>query len=108
MLIEAATARSEHDPDLEASVAAINLEAAAAAANLEAAAAAHLEAAAADITMHPVTGAFADSSHESAFRVGLTSSSGRFHPTSSSWFWLIPFLSGWRSSPRVSCASCGS
>ena len=68
MLIEAATARSEHDPDLEASVAAINLEAAAAAANLEAAAAAHLEAAAADITMHPVTGAFADSSHESAFR----------------------------------------
>merc|ERR1740130_1271193 len=51
MLLEAAVPRSEHDPDLEAAAAAINLEAAAAA----------------DLAMHPVTGAFVDSSHESAF-----------------------------------------
>eukprot|EP00964_Phaeocystis_antarctica_P107315 scaffold72066_cov67-Phaeocystis_antarctica.AAC.1 len=76
MLLEAAVSRSEHDPDLEAAAAAINLEEAAAAANLEAAAAASLAAAAAaslaaaaaaNLAMHSVTGAFANSSHESAF-----------------------------------------
>ncbi len=79
MLLEAAVPRSEHDPDNEAdaieaadneadaetdaeteAAEAINLAAEAAAANLEAAAVM------ANLTMHPVTGAFAEPSHESA------------------------------------------
>ena len=69
MLLEAAVPRSEHDPDNEAdaetdaeteAAQAINLAAEAAAANLKAAAVM------ANLTMHPVTGAFAEPSHESA------------------------------------------
>ena len=82
MLLEAAVPRSEHDPDDEAedneaadneadaeteAAEAINLAAEAAAANLEAAAVRTLAAVMANLTMHPVTGAFAESSHESAF-----------------------------------------
>jgi len=75
-LLEAAVPRSEHDPDDEAAnneadaaeaAEAINLAAEAAAANLEAAAVRTLAAVMANLTMHPVTGAFAESSHESAF-----------------------------------------
>ena len=80
-LLEAAVPRSEHDPDDEAedseaanneadaaeAAEAINLAAEAAAANLEAAAVRTLAAVVANLTMHPVTGAFAESSHESAF-----------------------------------------
>ena len=86
MLLEAAVPRSEHDPDNEAdaieaadneadaetdaeteAAEAINLAAEAAAANLEAAAVRTLAAVMANLTMHPVTGAFAEPSHESAF-----------------------------------------
>ena len=80
-LLEAAVPRSEHDPDDEAedneaadneadaaeAAEAINLAAEAAAANLEAAAVRTLAAVMANLTMHPVTGAFAEPSHESAF-----------------------------------------
>ena len=73
--------RSEHGPDNEAdeteaadneadvteAVEAINLVAKAAAATLQAAAGRTLAAVMANLTMHPVTGAFAESSHESAF-----------------------------------------
>ena len=92
MLLEAAVPRSEQDPDNEAdakkaadneadateaadneadaeteAAEAINLAAETAAASLEAAAVRTLAAVFANLTMHPVTGAFAESSHESAF-----------------------------------------
>ena len=91
MLLEAAVPRSEQDPDNEAdakkaadneadateaadneadaeteAAEAINLAAEAAAASLEAAAVRTLAAVFANLTMHPVTGAFAEPSHESA------------------------------------------
>ena len=82
MLLAAAVPRSEHDPDNEAdeteaadneadaepeAAEAINLAAEAAAANLEAAAVRTLAAVTANLRMHPITGAFAESSRESVF-----------------------------------------
>ena len=121
MLLAAAVPRSEHDPDNEAdeteaadndadaepeAAEAINLAAEAAEANLEAAAVRTLAAVTANLRMHPITGAFAESSRESVFAAQFFKRAFQGHVLLMVLAHIL-FL-GIRSSPRISGPSPGS